>query len=335
MEKIDFVIPWVDNTDPDWQKSFKTYLPQSSRSSDTREIRYRNWENLKYWFRGVEKFAPWVNKVHFITCGHKPDWLNLNAPKLHFVKHSDYIPSEYLPTFSTRPILLNIHRIESLSEQFVCFDDDCFLINKVQPERFFKGKLPCDMAVMRALTPRIPFSHNILSNICVLNSTFRKHEVVRKNWRKWFSPQIGCQVFQTLIAQTWSGFSNFNNHHFPQGYLKSTLKEVWKLHEDVLLRTTAERFRTPIDVTPWLFRYWQLAKGDFVQLDLNRDSKYFEISVRSLDKITLVIRKQTNKVIVINDGDSSSFAQMTFEEAKEKLNASFSEILPEKSSFEM
>ena len=105
MEKIDFVIPWVDNTEPEWQKSFETYLPQSSHSSDTREIRYRNWENLKYWFRGVEKFAPWVNKVHFITCGHKPDWLNLNAPKLHFVKHSDYIPSEYLPTFSTRPIL--------------------------------------------------------------------------------------------------------------------------------------------------------------------------------------------------------------------------------------
>ena len=27
-------------------------------------------DNLKYWFRGVEKFAPWVNKIYFITYGH-------------------------------------------------------------------------------------------------------------------------------------------------------------------------------------------------------------------------------------------------------------------------
>lgn len=335
MEKIDFVIPWVDNTDPEWQKSFEAYLPQSSRSSDTREIRYRNWENLKYWFRGVEKFAPWVNKVHFIPCGHKPDWLNLNAPKLHFVKHSDYIPSEYLPTFSTRPILLNIHRIESLSEQFVCFDDDCFLINNVAPERFFKGKLPCDKAVMKALIPWSLFSHNILSNICVINASFYKPDVVRKNWRKWFSPEIGCQVFQTMIAQTWSAFSGFYDHHFPQGYLKSTLREVWKLHEDVLLRTTAEKFRTPTDVTPWLFRYWQLARGDFVQLDLDRDSKYFEISDRSIDEISLTIKNQTINIIVVNDGDTSSFLNTTFEGVKEKLNTTFTEIFPEKSSFEL
>lgn len=335
MEKIDFVIPWVDNNDPEWQKSFEAYLPQSSRSSDTREIRYRNWENLKYWFRGVEKFAPWVNKVHFITCGHKPDWLNLNAPKLHFVKHSDYIPSEYLPTFSTRPILLNIHRIESLSEQFVCFDDDCFLINSVEPERFFKEKLPCDMAVLNALTPRIPYSHNILSNICVLNSTFSKREVVRKNWRKWFSPQIGCLAFQTLASLTWPAFSGFYDHHLPQGYLKSTFKEAWRQCEDVLLRTTSEKFRTPTDVTPWLFRYWQLATGNFVQLDLNRDSKYFTINDRTLNKIIFTIKSQSNKIIVVNDGDSSTFVNTSFEEAREKLITAFAQILPEKSSFEI
>jgi len=101
MEKIDFVITWVNDNDPVWQKSFRTYLPQSQYTDDVSYIRYRNWDNLRYWFRGVEKFAPWVNKIHFITCGQMPDWLNLKAPKLHWVEHSDYIPTENLPTFNT------------------------------------------------------------------------------------------------------------------------------------------------------------------------------------------------------------------------------------------
>jgi cytosine/uracil/thiamine/allantoin permease len=42
------------------------------KNIDNRVIRYRDWENLKYWFRGVETFAPWVNKVYFITYGHIP-----------------------------------------------------------------------------------------------------------------------------------------------------------------------------------------------------------------------------------------------------------------------
>ena len=69
-----------------------------------REERYRNWENLQYLFRGIEKFAPFVNKVHFITEGHLPKWLNVNHPKLNIVKHSEYIPEVFLPTFSAIPI---------------------------------------------------------------------------------------------------------------------------------------------------------------------------------------------------------------------------------------
>lgn len=154
MEKIDFVITWVDNYDPIWQKEFHTYLPQSQCTDDTRNIRYRNWDNLRYWFRGVEKFAPWVNQVYLVTCGHIPDWLNTNAPKLHLVKHSDYIPNEYLPTFNSNAILLGLHHIGGLSEHFVLFDDDCFLIDKVKPERFFRKGLPCDKAALNTLSPK-------------------------------------------------------------------------------------------------------------------------------------------------------------------------------------
>lgn len=64
-DKIDFVIAWVDGNDPKWKKEREKYMPKSG--NDARDVRYRDWDNLKYWFRGVEKFAPWVNKIHFVT----------------------------------------------------------------------------------------------------------------------------------------------------------------------------------------------------------------------------------------------------------------------------
>jgi hypothetical protein len=111
---------------------------------DAGDDRYRDMRILKYWFRAVEKYAPWVNRIHFVTWGHLPDWLNTQHPKLHIVSHKDYIPEEYLPTFSSHPIELNFHRIPGLSEHFVYFNDDTFLNSTITPDFFFRKGKPCD-----------------------------------------------------------------------------------------------------------------------------------------------------------------------------------------------
>ena len=92
--KIDFVILWVDGSDPKWIKDKEKYVEKSVNGSES-DNRFRDWDNLKYWFRGVEKYAPWVNKIHFITYGHLPEWLNLNNEKLDIVRHEDIIDKEY------------------------------------------------------------------------------------------------------------------------------------------------------------------------------------------------------------------------------------------------
>lgn len=329
MGKIDFVIAWLDSTDPIWQNAFHTYLPNNQSIYDLRCIRFRNWENLRYWFRGVERFAPWVNKVHFITCGQIPDWLNTNAPKLHVVKHTDYIPPEFLPTFSSCPIALNLHRIEGLAEHFVFFDDDMFLIDKVRPENFFRKGLPCDMAAFNALSPGDIFTHIVVNDLRIVNASFKKHEMLRRHFWKWVSLQAGNKLLRTLFLSPWPHFTGFYDPHLPQVFLKSTFEEVWEKHRDVLLNTTATRFRSTADVSSWLFRYWQLAKGDFIPTNLDRYGAYFNISDKTIDKIAQTIEYQKKKMVCLNDGEVSSF-----EEAKNRINAAFHKILPEISSFE-
>ena len=146
MEKIDFIVTWVDGNDPAWQKEKIKWEGNDGKVSDAAdgntECRYHENGLLKYWFRAVEKFAPWVNTVHFVTCGQRPEWLNEAHPKLHLVNHEDYIPKEYLPTFNSNAIELNFHRIEELSEQFVLFNDDVFLLRPVDPSFFFRDGQP-------------------------------------------------------------------------------------------------------------------------------------------------------------------------------------------------
>ena len=58
---IDFVITWVDNSDPKWLSDRSKYMPEGKKIN---ECRYRDWGLLKYWFRAVETNAPWVRNVH-------------------------------------------------------------------------------------------------------------------------------------------------------------------------------------------------------------------------------------------------------------------------------
>ena len=64
-EPIDFVIIWVDGNDKEWRAEKDKYDDKPISTSNS-EVRFRDWDNLQYWFRGVEKFAPWVRKIHFL-----------------------------------------------------------------------------------------------------------------------------------------------------------------------------------------------------------------------------------------------------------------------------
>ena len=116
----------MDGVDPAWQEDKRECMRQQGMEVkvDDREERYRDWDILQYWFRGVEKFAPWVRKIHFVTYGHLPKWLNTKNPKLHIVNHEDFIPEKYRPTFNSHVIEWNFHRIHGLSDNFVYFNDD-------------------------------------------------------------------------------------------------------------------------------------------------------------------------------------------------------------------
>lgn len=188
---IDVVIPWVDPTDKEWQASKNKFLKDLNNDKvDNSENRFRDWDNFKYVFRGIDKFMPWVHKIYLITCGQVPDWMNKEADdRLVIVNHSDYIPKEYLPTFSSHPIELNLHRIKELSEHFIYLNDDFFVINETSPEDFFVDGLPCDYALEDPITPdhKDIFNNILINNMVLLNSHYDRRTVLKEQKKKFYS----------------------------------------------------------------------------------------------------------------------------------------------------
>lgn len=205
---IDFVIPWVNGNDEEWLKEKNRYTP---KNTDSRENRYRDLDNLQYWFRGVELFAPWVRKIHFITWGHLPKWLNTNHPKLNIVKHSEFIPNEFLPTFNANTIELNIHRINELSEYFVYFNDDTYIIRRMNEKDFFIDELPCDSAILDAIAPSELFSHILFNNIEIINRYYDKKNIIKNNFGKWINFKYGKEIYRTFALLPWTKFTGFKN----------------------------------------------------------------------------------------------------------------------------
>ncbi len=333
MAEIDFVLPWVDGKDPDWQRRKAAYT--GSELTDDREERYRDWNLMKYWFRGVEKYAPWVRKIWFICDQEPPEWLNTDHAKLEVVRHEDYLPEQYRPAFSSHPIELNIHRIKGLSEQFVYFNDDMFLLQPMAEGDFFRKSLPQDSALLNPIptTDLKGKEGNIftipLNNTEYLNRRYDFRECIKTHPFKWLNIRYGRNLIRNLVLMIWPRFTGFDELHLPQAFLKSSFEKAWEADEDILDATSRHALRDDRDVNQWLIREQQLAEGLFIPRN-PKIGKYLDLD-RESDEAASVIREQKVKMVCLNDGKMDP---QSFTEIREKIQDAFEKILPEKSAFE-
>jgi len=318
--------------DPKWKADFSKYSKKGidNTTNEFSEARFRDHGFLKYWFRGIEKFAPWVRKIHFVTSGQKPEWLNVDHPKLSLVNHSDYIPEKFLPVFNSCLIEIYMHKIPDLTEHFVYFNDDFFIINNLSKERFFTNGLPNDIAAFRHNSGIGLWSKTLKNNIKIINERFDKREVMARDHDKWFHPSYGKRARLTRLLKPYGKFITLMTPHNAQPYLKSTFNEVWDYAGDKLTKASENRFRSTQDYTPELFRTWQICRSNFEPYNTYQDTKMFPLVLRS-KKAIKAIYDQSYKLICLNDNAHIR----NYDKVMEDLEKAFDTILPEKSGFEI
>lgn len=338
MSDVDIVVLWVDGSDKDWQRQRYAYQYGQDQADDffnrqQGEIRYRDWGLMRYWFRGIAKFAPWVRKIHWVTCGQVPEFLDVSSPRLNLVDHRDYIDEACLPTFNSNVIELNLHKLSGLSERFICFNDDMFLMAPTREEDFFYRGLPCDYAVMGMIkTARIKdiFAHFLLNNSGFLNKHVNKRRSLKNNFFKFFNVVYGEKILKNIFMAPFSDFQDFENPHLPQAFLKSSFQKMWDLEPDYMTAVSRHRFRDYEDVTQYLVRNWQLANGLFHPISPRHRGTMVRLSDDTIDyAISQITNPQTAMLCLNDDVDISDFVSM-----RSKLIAAFESLLPDKCEFE-
>lgn len=329
-QPIDLILPWVDGNDPAWRAEKNKYDTKHKAS----DVRFQSWDNLQYVFRGIEKNMPWVHKVFLVTWGHIPKWLDTSCKKLTIVKHSDYIPAQYLPTFNSNVIEMNYFRISDLSENYILFNDDLFPLQPIPTEYYFRNDLPCEEAVETHFILKaekgmdLQMTYACVNNMVLINKHFDKQEVVRKNHEKWFDPVYGERMEQNRNLAFWHHFESFVYPHEAMPMKKSVLKEIWEKEPEVLNEASNNRFRAYSDITQRLITMWQICSGNFVPHKFR--GKLFLIDASNYQEAVGAIKDQTYPILSLNE-----MATEGFDTVKRAVNSALEEVFPRKSQFEL
>lgn len=331
---IDVVILWVDGSDEAWLRERANALGDGV---SYKNANFRNWDNLRFVFRGIEKYMPWVRRVHFVTCGHLPSWLDTSHPKVRIVNHKDFIPEQYLPTFSSHSIELNLHRIEGLSENFIYFNDDMFALNPLASTDFFEKGLPRRLGVVNPVAPKYygSISTVMVNNIAVANQHFKKRRAFAERTANWLSPRYGSLNLLNLMFLPWSSYPGLLQNHLPSPLKKSTMQEVWDAETEILDATCRRKFRDfSKDVNQWIFACWDVASNRFRPAKANLGIYLMIASIKDAKKAAKIIRSTRKGMLCLNDHLPEEISQEQFDWVIDTVNDAFSCKFPTRSSFE-
>ena len=326
--KIDFVILWVDGSDPKWLQKKNNYSKSNSNRKMNTDERYRDYDNLKYWFRAVAKYANWVNHIYLITDDQCPEWLNLNLQKVSVVDHRRFLKHGNLPVFNSNAIELNVDKIPGLSEHFVLFNDDTFINKSIKETMFFKKGLPRDIGLLSPNISEIGSVGNIINNnMEIINRDYNMRECMKHNLNKFFNVKYGIDNIRTLALIFWHKFPGFYNPHQPVAYSKTEFMGVREMAKRQFAATSSHKFRTSDDISHWLVRYTRLAQGNYIPISPRYGHNY---SLSDSDEIVEDINRSKHALLSINDDRQVK----NFDESITKVNVALQKKYWEKSEYE-
>ena len=342
MEKIDFVFPWVDGNDPQWQRRKERYNPKKDKDSNA-SARFRDMGTLKYVLRAIETNCPWYNKIYLITEGHYPDWLDIDHEKIVLITHEElYFDKTHLPTFNSVSIEMNLANIKSLSDKFIYLNDDFIIMNKIDKDRFFVEDKPVDF-LSHGWVPRNSFFEKIKHRdtwIFSLNNTLnlinKKFDTQNLNSNSLYhkSYSFTDKISNFLLKKLYKKYFWIGHWHHPQPLLKRTLNEVFDEFSKEMMKSSKNKFRSDKDLNQYIYRYWQLASNDFYPYKHN-DAIIANLgSEKVLNKLIDKI-ESNDDINFVCFNDDVNLSDSEYDEIKEKLMEYLESKFPQKASFEV
>ena len=324
---IDAVIAWVDGSDPLLIKRQQKYLKFELNKNPlgAEKTRFNSLNEIKYCLISILKFAPYLRKIFIVTDRQDPNIYPLVQkyfPKrisdIHIVDHVEIFQGfeSFLPTFNSICISNMLWKIKGLSDQFIYFNDDVFIVRPTNPSTFFKNNKP------------------------VLRGKWRLPPYERIFWdkTKYFFEKLFMGVEKEKIPSfqinQWNAakllgfnFRFFMSGHVPLALNKNTLEKFFTVNPEILKQNIGYRFRSYNQFnTVSLANHIEWNKGnlnvvssndlyikpykrndDYVLkkfLTYQKDKEILFLCVQSLDlvskQIQHLVQKKMNEILEVN-----------------------------------
>ncbi|GEP37738.1 exopolysaccharide phosphotransferase [Nocardioides psychrotolerans] len=290
---IDVVYTWVDGSDPEWDAARQARLEGIAGTAQTREssgqARFLARDELRYSLRSLHLFAPWVRRIHVVTAGQVPDWLDTSDPRINLVDHRDLLPADGLPTFNSHAIETSLHRIEGLAEHFLYFNDDFFLARPVHPETFFS---PAGLFATY-------FSHTTIG----LTNTPDAPPYLKAAWNN-----------RNLLYDAFGQVTTNNLAHAPYPHRVSVLREIAERFAEPVAATARSPFRSDTDVAMLssLAQHYGLLTGS--SYVATADLEFVNLANNDVDRQLSLTLERDQDFICLGDHHDHALRQSTLDE---------------------
>jgi hypothetical protein len=233
-EDIDIVYTWVDGSDPLFiseRKRFAKQCEPGNASDAFLDNRFRDNGELLFSLRSIEKFAPWVRRIHIVTNGQVPVWLNTGCERISVVTHEQLFSNkDHLPVFNSWAIELQLHRIPGLTRRFLYLNDDFFLCRNISLSDFTTGRFG-----QYVFLDNIPL-HSDCYQGSVHDRAYAHTQMVAR--------QLGPMSAERHLPS-----------HCAQLYDRDIIYRLEELFPDAFIETSSHRFRDPKDTALRILYY--------------------------------------------------------------------------------
>ena len=274
MEKIDAVITWVDGAEPKYQEKLKKYL----KGRKTLKHQYFQANEINFCIASIIKYAPFIRKIFIVTDYQFPNLDNIKSlvslNKIEVIDHKEIFRDhkDCLPTFNIRSIDAVLFKIKNLSNKFIYFNDDMFLIKETFKEDWFSD----DKAVLTGSWAKT-YNKQLIKTI--------SHKI-----KKLLNKRPSFNAAQSKAANI-VGFHNkyFKSYHCGRPQIKSVIKDFYDKNPQRLTNQIRHKFRDDRQYMPYSLCWHLLIKQNlYVESSSNKlveINKSRNLSAKKLENI--------------------------------------------------
>lgn len=296
---IDVIITYVNGSDQNWIRDFI----QATKTHNPTAERFRSWGTLKYLFRGIEKYMPFVRNIILVVSRKSqiPFWIN--PENVRVVLHEEFIPKQYLPTFNSCTIESFFWNIPNISNRVIYFNDDLFPLHPLKESDFFSDT-----------TPHIQF---------LFYDSYSKRSIFRSQCRAGMD-----MIADALGRPRYPVDELFCPEHTALPISKNTLSCVGSLCKDKLDALTS-RVRRPDNINAYIYAYYNYYMSDY--RDATYNFKYVSVQDSNIVDVTNDILNGATQIMCLNDSDKIK----NYPKVRALLTRCFEKKFPNKSKYEV